>query len=217
MLEPESMMTWLGGGVACSFLIGSIPTGYLVGKAKGVDVRQHGSGNIGATNVGRILGRGWGALVLALDILKGVAGVLCVDWIVARVSAGALDAIDWRGIAFGSGAVLGHNFCPWLGWRGGKGIATTGGVLLAALPAAFLVAFATWVVLFGVSRIVSLASVFAALALGVAGMLRYGPGVLGWACVMLAVLAVVRHRANLVRLFQGEEPKAFQKKKEDNA
>lgn len=204
---------WLAGGAGCAFLVGSIPWGYVVGRVKGVDVRRAGSGNIGATNVGRILGRGWGALVLLLDLLKGVAGVLCVDWLVRRIAGGVLDGVDWRGVVFGVGAVLGHNFCPWLGWKGGKGIATTGGVLLAALPGAFLWAFGAWVVVFGLSRIVSLASLGAAVALGSAGMWVYGSGVRGWSCVVLGVLAVVRHRANIGRLLRGEEPRAFQKKK----
>ncbi len=212
-----AVVVWLMAGAACAFLVGSIPWGYLVGKLKGVDVRAHGSGNIGATNVGRVLGRGWGASVLLMDALKGVAGVLCVDWVVRRVAPGVVEGLEWRGVAFGVGAVLGHNFCPWLGWKGGKGIATTAGVLLAALPWAFLWAFGVWAVVFAASRIVSLASIAAAVVLGVAGMWRYGPGVLGWSCVVLGVLAVARHRANIGRLWRGEEPRAFQKKAEESA
>ncbi|HPA18904.1 MAG TPA: glycerol-3-phosphate 1-O-acyltransferase PlsY [Verrucomicrobiae bacterium] len=219
MLESESVMlvAWLAAGAALAFLVGSIPWGYVIGRAKGIDVRAHGSGNIGATNVGRLLGRGWGVLVFLLDALKGVAGVVCVDWLVEWLSAGALRGVDWRGIVFGVGAVLGHNFCPWLGWKGGKGIATSAGVLLAALPGAFLWAFGAWAVLFALTRIVSLASIGAAVVLAAAGMWRYGHGVLGWACLALAVLAVVRHRANIGRLFRGEEPRAFQKKKQEEA
>lgn len=209
------LVAWLGAGVACAFLIGSIPWGYVVGKAKGVDVRQQGSGNIGATNVGRTLGWRWGSLVLALDALKGVMAVLGVDWLMGRISADGLGDIEWRGIVLGVGAVLGHNFCPWLGWKGGKGIATSAGVLLAALPAAFLCAFGTWLVFFAATRIVSLASICGAIALGVAGMWLYGGGILGWACVVLSVLAVVRHRANIVRLLAGKEPRASRAKKED--
>ncbi|MCC6352407.1 MAG: glycerol-3-phosphate 1-O-acyltransferase PlsY [Verrucomicrobiae bacterium] len=209
-----AIIGWLAGGAACAFLVGSVPWGYVVGRAKGVDVRRHGSGNIGATNVGRVLGKGWGGLVLLLDALKGVGGVLGVDWLVGRMAPGILDGVEWRGIVFGVGAVLGHNFCPWLGWRGGKGIATSAGVLLAALPGAFLWAFGTWLVVFAASRIVSLASIGAAVVLGAAGMWRYGPGALGWSCVALGVLAVVRHRANIGRLLRGEEPRAFQKNRE---
>src|SRR5215813_7994932 len=123
------------------YLLGSIPSGYLVGRAKGIDIRQHGSGNIGSTNVLRTLGKGPGYFVFACDALKGVAAVLFAKkFFPATGDLGAIGAAV--------ACILGHNFTPWLGFKGGKGMATSLGVLIGLIPLASVVGFALWGVVF---------------------------------------------------------------------
>ena len=187
---------------AGAFVLGSIPTGYLVARAKGVDIRQHGSGNIGATNVFRTLGKPLGILVFFLDALKGFAAV----WL-ARHFGGESD---WTGIIAGVAAIAGHNYTPWLGFKGGKGIATSAGVLLALMPLAVLAIAAVWAALFFATRYVSLASIGAAAALPVAVAALWFTGrdgnapLLGFS-VLIAALAIWRHRSNIQRLLAGTE------------
>jgi glycerol-3-phosphate acyltransferase PlsY len=190
----------LASGLAAAFACGSIPFGYLAGRLRGIDVRQHGSGNIGATNVGRVLGKPWFFVVFLLDAAKGVAAVLLG-------SALAPGAPEWLRPALGLAAVLGHNYCPWLGFKGGKGIATTAGVLAAVCPFAFAWALGAWLVFFAASRIVSLGSLASAVALAISGPAHYGWGPIGFMAVLLGVVAVIRHRANIRRLLAGTEPR----------
>ena len=193
-----------------AFLLGSIPTGFLVARAKGVDIRQHGSGNIGATNVFRTLGKPLGILVFVLDALKGFAAV----WLAHRFG----DAPAWTGIIAAVAAIAGHNYTPWLGFKGGKGIATSAGVLLALMPWAVLAIAFVWLLVFQISRYVSLASICAAAALpmAVAALWFAGCGgngpLLGFSLVISA-LAIWRHRSNMERLRAGTESRFERKKK----
>ncbi len=185
-----------------AFLLGSIPTGYLVARAKGVDIRQHGSGNIGATNVFRTLGKPLGVLVFFLDALKGFAAV----WLALRYGG----ASAWPAILAAVAAIAGHNYTPWLGFKGGKGIATSAGVLIALMPWAVLAIALVWFAVFFATRYVSLASICAAAALPVAvGALWYfgcgGNGPLLGFAVLIAALAIWRHRSNIERLIAGTE------------
>lgn len=185
-----------------AFLLGSIPTGYLVARAKGVDIRQHGSGNIGATNVFRTLGKPLGVLVFFLDALKGFAAV----WL--ALCYGGASA--WPAILAAVAAIAGHNYTPWLGFKGGKGIATSAGVLIALMPWAVLAIAVVWFAVFFATRYVSLASICAAAALPVAvGALWYsgcgGNGPLLGFAVLIAALAIWRHRSNIERLMAGTE------------
>jgi glycerol-3-phosphate acyltransferase PlsY len=193
-----------------AFLLGSIPTGYLVARAKGVDIRRHGSGNIGATNVFRTLGKPLGILVFFIDALKGFSAV----WLANHFG----QACPWTGIVAAVAAIAGHNYTPWLGFKGGKGIATSAGVLLALMPWAVLIIAAVWFTVFKISRYVSLASICAAAALPVSvGALWYagcggnGP-LLGFALVISA-LAIWRHRSNIERLRAGTESRFERKNK----
>lgn len=193
-----------------AFLLGSIPTGYLVARAKGVDIRKHGSGNIGATNVFRTLGKPLGIFVFVADALKGFGAV----WLADRFGGGS----DWAGIIAAVAVIAGHNYTPWLGFKGGKGIATSAGVLLALMPYAVLAIAVVWIVVFKVSRYVSLASVCAAAALPVAvGGLWYagcgGNGPLLVFSVVISALAIWRHRTNIQRLRAGTESRFEPKKK----
>ncbi len=195
--------------VVLAYFLGSIPTGYLVAKAKGIDIRAVGSGNIGATNVFRILGKGPGIFVLTVDALKGWLACSLVAklvWLVfgdPKAEPGA--AYDYQSILAGICAVLGHNYTCWLKFKGGKGIATSAGVLIALVPKAFLVAFLVWLVIFLLSRYVSLASILAAFVLPFATwQLEKRPALIGITTFM-AVLAIYKHRANIQRLLNGTE------------
>ena len=201
----DLLLTALG-----AFLLGSIPTGYLVARAKGVDIRQHGSGNIGATNVFRTLGKPLGILVFFIDALKGFGAV----WLANHFG----EACPWTGIVAAVSAIAGHNYTPWLGFKGGKGIATSAGVLLALMPWAVLAIAIVWVVVFKVSRYVSLASICAAAALPVAvGALWSvgcgGNGPLLAFALLISALAIWRHRSNIERLRAGTESRFEPKKK----
>lgn len=197
--------------VLTGYLLGSIPFGLLVGRLNGIDIRQHGSGNIGATNVLRTLGKKWGYMTFALDVLKGVAAVVLVHFLPLREAAGFTPVI--LKIAAGLACIVGHNFPVWLKFKGGKGVATTGGVLVALLPLAALIAVAAWVVTFYATRYVSMASLVAAVAIPAAvwGIERQVDPLFGFSLVV-AALGIWRHRANIQRLLAGTESR-FEKKK----
>jgi acyl phosphate:glycerol-3-phosphate acyltransferase len=198
--------------ILSSYLLGSIPFGYLAGKIAGVDVREHGSRNIGATNVLRTLGWEYGYPVFLADALKGFSAVRLALWL-GDSSPGLTYKL---GVMAAICAVLGHNFPPWLGFRGGKGVATSAGAYLGLVPAAALVAVAVWILTFICFRFVSVASVTAAMAvpLGVCFFIpanAEGRGLLLFFSAALALLVIARHRANIRRLLEGTEPR-FQRK-----
>jgi glycerol-3-phosphate acyltransferase PlsY len=205
-------MIWLGI-LLLSYLLGSVPSGYLVAKSQGIDIRQHGSGNIGATNVLRVMGKKWGYPVFACDVLKGFLAVKLAG---ALAAAGHLDAV--LGAVLGAIAcILGHNYTVWLKFKGGKGIATSAGVLLGLFPLTVILAvLIIWLVVFFVGRYVSLASICAAVSLPVAVFLlvtRSGTDfwILFWFSVVIGALAVWRHRSNLARLANGTESRFTRK------
>jgi glycerol-3-phosphate acyltransferase PlsY len=199
-------MIWLLIAVV-SYLIGSIPSGYLVSHSQGIDIRQHGSRNIGATNVLRVMGKKWGYIVFLCDFLKGFFAVK-LGWFVAGhfflspVSGGVLAAIA---------CILGHNYTIWLGFKGGKGIATSGGVVLALFPLIVICCVAIiWIVVFYAGKYVSLASIIAAVALPVAVFLMVAKtGTDFWTLfgfsVLIGALAIWRHQSNIIRLINGTE------------
>lgn len=193
--------------VAIGYVSGSLPWGLWVGRAvKGVDVRTLGSGNLGATNVYRSLGPAIGVAVLVLDVAKGALPVWLVPGL--PIAANFPGGREWCAVAVGLAAVAGHVWTFLAGFRGGKGVATTAGVLLALAPAAFGVFVAVFLVTLFVSKYVSLGSILGALAFSIAlaflvpGGFRsptFGVGAL------LAILVIARHRENIVRLLRGEE------------
>lgn len=205
--------------IPTSYLIGSIPFGYVVGKVFGrIDIREHGSRNIGATNVGRVMGAKWGLFVLLLDLVKGLLPVGGL----ARVMLAPDDPnlVHWQ-VAAGVATILGHMFPCWLGFRGGKGVATSLGVVVCLAPWATAVAFATFAVTFGVTRIVSLASILASLAFALielgsrsATLFSANQWSLTAFSILVPLLIVVRHRSNIGRLWRGEEPR-FRAKHEE--
>jgi len=188
---------------AASYLLGAIPTGYWMGlRLKGIDVRQHGSGNLGATNVLRVLGKGPGMLTLAFDIAKGILPV---------IGAQRFFPNGWEiALAAGVAAILGHSTSPFVGFKGGKGVATTAGAFGALLPAPTLLA----VIVFGISlilsRIVSLSSILGAIALGIGAFFFSSIQPLAYAATGMSALVIWKHRANITRLLQGTEPRLGQ-------
>jgi glycerol-3-phosphate acyltransferase PlsY len=188
------------------YLLGSIPTGYLMGKARGIDVRQHGSGNIGATNVGRVLGRNWGLAAFACDFAKGFLALFLLRiYVFPQDVTWTVEALL---VACGLAAILGHNYTPWLGFKGGKGVATSAGVLGALLPVALVLVFSLWAIVVLITRYVSLGSMLAALALPVVTALLYkSEWVYFGLAALICVLVVWRHRSNIKRLLDGTESK----------
>ena len=191
-----------------AYLFGAIPFGLLVAKARGVDIRQHGSGNIGATNVFRVIGKGWGIFTFVLDALKGFIPAFFFPVI------GKLGG-DY-GVLFGLLAIVGHSFPVYLKFKGGKGVATSAGMLLGVAPAAVGIGFLCWVVCLFASRIVSLSSILAALAVGISVWFLDETLIVRIALSVLAALVVWLHRANIKRLMNGTENR-FGKKKEHQA
>jgi glycerol-3-phosphate acyltransferase PlsY len=194
-----------------SYLLGSFPAGYLAGRIAGIDIRKLGSGNIGATNVLRVLGKQFGYPVFLIDFAKGFAAVLLAMF-VARRSSGEAAYVELCAVVGGVCAVLGHSFPVWLRFKGGKGVATSIGVLFGLSPVAALIVCAVWIITFELSRYVSLASIIAVLALPVTVVARRFFGepttpVLFYFSLFLAAVVILRHRSNLARLFRGTEPR----------
>ncbi|MDD3704056.1 MAG: glycerol-3-phosphate 1-O-acyltransferase PlsY [Victivallaceae bacterium] len=200
----------------CSYLIGSIPWGFLIGRLYGVDIRKVGSGNIGATNVTRSLGKLPGRICFFLDLLKGFLPVLAVSMMLRRQYFD--DPDQFAQIIAAASAVLGHMFSVFMKFRGGKGISTIFGVLLGFSPWSFLAAGIVWVLVFLISRYVSMASIAACAVLPVAATLftmtevyYHSIWVLAF-LYLLSILAVIRHSANIRRLINGTENR-FERKR----
>jgi glycerol-3-phosphate acyltransferase PlsY len=204
--------------ILAAYLAGSIPFGLIISRTRGVDIRQHGSGNVGATNVGRVLGIRWGFLCFGLDVAKGLAPVLAYSMVVRPLEpGGAVAALQWLGVA--AAPMIGHVFPLWLGFRGGKGVATGLGVVLGLWPILTLpavVAGLLWVLTAKLTGYVSLASIAAAVSLpplAIAAGVYYGLSLAELAVFLgvtglLAALVVFRHRSNLANLRAGTEPRA---------
>jgi glycerol-3-phosphate acyltransferase PlsY len=212
--------------VIVSYLLGTIPSGLLISKSQGIDIREHGSKNIGATNVWRTMGRKWGLFAFICDTFKGWLAVIIGVSLAA--SLGVIVHLphdhvevkhlppDYVGIAAALGCIMGHNFPVWLRFKGGKGVATSLGVIIGMMPLVSIITFAIWAIVFKLSRYVSLASLIAALALPVVIVLFlfFGPSQ-GWSAVhgwgnfyfgvAAALMVLKRHTANLKRLLNGTE------------
>lgn len=183
--------------VILSYVLGSVPTGLWLGlKLRGVDIRQHGSKNIGATNTFRVLGKGLGIATLAGDILKG--------WVPVVLFA-RLDAWEYLPVLCGLAAILGHTFSLFLWFRGGKGVATSTGVFLGLAPVPTLIAGGVFAIVFAATRMVSAGSISAAAALIAAVFFIATPVPVRVVAVLAAVLVIVRHHANIRRILKGEE------------
>ena len=200
------------GVVLASYLIGCVPFGWLLAKSlKGVDLRTVGSGNVGATNAMRVLGRPLGILVFFLDAAKGALAILWLVPLVARTEAEALV-----GVMAGTAAVLGHCYSIFLGFGGGKGVATGCGALATFDPWIFAIGGLVWLAVLAATRWVALASIAMGLAFPIAAWWRLGDHapVVAMGAALLALLILVRHRSNMARMLAGTEPRVFQKRPE---
>ncbi|GAB5562662.1 MAG: glycerol-3-phosphate 1-O-acyltransferase PlsY [Synoicihabitans sp.] len=187
-----------------AYLLGALPFGYWVAKAKGVNIMEVGSKNPGATNVKRILGSGPGNLVFALDVVKGIAATMIPLIIEAGGERGTLG-YDVGGVVGVVGAVLGHSFSCFLGFRGGKGVATAAGGLFILMPLPCLIGGLSWVVTFYASRYVSLASIVSAVVMSILPWFMSFSVVVTTMASLLGVLVIIRHQANIKRLLAGTE------------
>lgn len=186
--------------VPAAYFLGSVPAGYLVVRwKKGIDIRTFGSGNIGATNVGRILGRKWSVAVAAFDMAKG--GIV----LVVGMASGVTDPLV-LGLS-GFAAVIGHDYPVWLSFRGGKGISTTYGVVFVLNPVAALGAGAIWYATLKLSRYVSVASMVSLWSMPVFMVFLAAPAAYVVSCVGLAALGVLRHSGNIRKILEGTEAK----------
>ena len=202
-------------GVVVAYLLGSIPTGYLAGKwLQGIDIRDHGSGSTGATNVLRILGKKAGAGVLLFDAFKGMVSVLLMKLIFAHPEWVTMpdSYYDWAIIGAALAAVVGHSQSIFLGFRGGKSVAISIGVLLIIKPIVALATFVTFASVLATSRVVSLSSICGAIAVMVFMILLQQPLPYILFGVFASGYVIIRHRANIQRIFDGTEPKLGEKK-----
>lgn len=190
-----------------AYLVGSVPFGLIISRMLGIDIRKHGSGNIGATNVFRVVGKKWGITVFILDALKGYASVL-LPFIFKQEAGLNLS------LTLALAVILGHTFPIWLKFKGGKGVATSLGAFLAAAPKPALITFALWIIVLFITRIISAASLSAAFAFPIVVWLIYphetpGYNVLMLTSLFLAAFIFYTHRQNIQRLLKGEEKRIF--------
>ncbi|MDD5166952.1 MAG: glycerol-3-phosphate 1-O-acyltransferase PlsY [Candidatus Omnitrophica bacterium] len=210
-------MLWTILAIIISYLLGSIPTAYIYGRIfKKIDIRKLGSGNVGATNALRVLGKRAGIIVLLLDILKGSIAVVFLGDLLAPKMIISDEAAR---VILGLACISGHNWTIFLNFKGGKGVATTFGVLLglalriAGLKMVLLLAILTWLSVFIISRIVSLASVVTAIGLPLYALLFKVSFPVVLLSSILSIFLILRHRSNLKRLLQGKEPQLDFRKK----
>ncbi len=191
-----------------AYLLGAVPFGLLVAKSRGIDIRTQGSGNIGATNVFRCIGKGWGIFTFVLDALKGFVPAFFFPQL-GHVS-------PEFGVLFGMAAIVGHSFPVYLKFKGGKGVATSAGMLLGVAPAVVGIGFSCWVLCLVISRYVSVASIAASITVAVSVWVLNKGLVVNIALTILSVLVIWLHRSNIKNLLNGTENR-FGKKKEASA
>lgn len=197
-------------GILISYLLGSIPSAYLFGRVlKGIDIRKHGSGNVGATNAMRVLGKGPGIAVFIIDTLKGFVAVAVLGNML--LAKGVPVSGDVLGLLLALACVFGHNWTIFLGFKGGKGVATTAGTLIAmavrtpALWKVLGIAIAVWLLTMIITRTVSVATLLATVTFPVASAFLNLSRVYLWTGIILCVLIILRHTSNIRRLVQGKE------------
>lgn len=207
-------MPWIISGIITSYLIGSIPTAYIFGRLlKGIDIRKFGSGNVGATNALRVLGKTAGITVLILDALKGFVCIFVLGNFLALKVTHIPDETSL--VILGLSCICGHNWTVFLRFKGGKGIAATLGVLIglafkiSSLKAVLGLLLLTWLVIFIIGRIVSLASVLTGIAMPVYMLLFRQPAILISLSIILSLFIILRHKSNLKKILRGEEPRLF--------
>ncbi len=208
------MLTLIGIALV-AYLLGSFPAGYIAGRLAGIDIRKVGSGNVGATNVTRVFGRRLGYSVFVLDLAKGLAAVEAAV-IMGKGAQSSAQFVDFCAVIAAFFSVIGHSYSIWLGFTGGKGVATSIGALFGVNWIMALIVCAVWVAVFQTTRYVSIASIAAAVALPIAAgimlFLKELPTPIPlYFSLCLATIIVVRHRSNLSRLLKGTEPRFARK------
>ena len=202
--------------ILCAYLLGNIPFGWLIARARGINLFEHGSGNIGATNVFRVVGKGFGISCFLLDFSKGFIAAGLLPALI--LPPDQLEVHRYMGLVCGAAAIAGHNWPAVLKFKGGKGIASSGGVLAAVAPLAVVAALSVWILSMVVTRYVSLSSILAATAVIVSGWVLYRDDlVVAGVLTVLGLLAILRHRSNIQRLMKGEESRFGKKKQEESA
>ena len=204
-------------GIIISYLVGGIPFGYLIAVAKGIDIRTQGSGNIGATNVGRVLGKKYGLIIFILDMLKGFIVVFFVPAAVSSAVNIPTTTDNLLVVLCGFCAVLGHAFPVYLKFKGGKAVATSFGVFIWLVPISIAIAFGVWLLTVIVTRYVSLGSIIGSMALVGAIVVvvnsPFGDNMyLTAMSVAVAIIIIARHTSNIQRIIAGTEKKVFSKK-----
>ncbi|MEM6255258.1 MAG: glycerol-3-phosphate 1-O-acyltransferase PlsY [Cyanobacteria bacterium P01_D01_bin.156] len=209
------MVWWIAGGLLIlAYLLGSLPTGFAIAKVfKGIDIREHGSGNTGATNVFRVVGKQAGITVLVIDLLKGLIAVVVARWVMDQVGA-STEFSTWVQTLTALLAMLGHSRSIWLNFTGGKSAATGLGVLLALSWTAGLGTAVIFGLVFGLSRTVSLGSISAATAAPLLMFLTGQPLPFKLLAILAGAYVILRHRSNISRLLAGTEPKLGSKPQE---
>jgi glycerol-3-phosphate acyltransferase PlsY len=199
------ILAWAGFAMG-AYLLGAVPFAFLIGRLRGVDIRKVGSGNVGATNVFRTVGKPWGIAAFVLDAAKGFVPAFLFPKAMAAMTGAEAHREVWA-LVFMALAIAGHNWPVYLGFRGGKGVATSAGGLLGAAPAAVGVGAAAWVAVFGLGRYVSLASIVTAIVVAASAWIFYGAQevVRPVAITVLAAVIILRHRSNIQRLRAGTE------------
>lgn len=212
---------WAAVCALAAYLLGSIPFGLIIGKANGVDIRTQGSCNIGATNVTRVVGKWWGKLCFFCDFAKGLVPVLAVRFFLNKQGLPDDDFYGLLPVLTAFFAVLGHIFPVYLKFKGGKGVSTVAGVVLALNPLSVVAAGIVWAAFFFIWRYVSLASIAAAVMLPVSAFALTFAGIrmnlpVGVLLILFSILTIVKHRSNIQRLLNGTESRFEKKKKEQS-
>lgn len=201
-------MIYIPLAVLAAYLIGAIPTGFIFAKAiKGIDIRQHGSGNVGATNVFRILGKGPGIAVFVVDFSKGLLAVTVIPLVFKHLFAGMSTLNGSLYLILGAAAIAGHIWTVFLDFKGGKGVATTAGVMAGLAPLLMLAGLIVWAAAFSIWRYVSLASILAAVSLPTLAAIAGKDIYFIFFCSILCIVGIYSHRSNIKRLLNGTEKK----------
>ncbi|MDT7879563.1 MAG: glycerol-3-phosphate 1-O-acyltransferase PlsY [Candidatus Hydrothermia bacterium] len=185
--------------ILVSYILGSIPFGYIIAKMKGIDITKLGSGNIGATNVGRYLGKPYFFIVLFLDAIKGFIPTILFK---------LLFGLEY-GILAGLFSVIGHSYSIFMKFKGGKGVATGLGVSIALIPIETIIGFGVWFLVLTIFKIVALASIISAISVFIVVLFLEKSSLIKIVCGIIAVLIVLRHKSNIERIIKGTEPKFY--------
>jgi len=200
-------------GFASAYIIGSIPTAYIFGRVlKGIDIREYGSGNTGATNVFRVIGKAPGIIVLIIDVIKGLVSATYLAS--GFLYLAPVTRPDLYRILVGLSAIAGHNWTLFLKFKGGKGVATSAGVVIGLIPKIFWLGFVVWLITFFITGFVSLGSIVAAISVPIFTLAFGEPAEIVIFMCLLCLIIVYKHKSNIRRLARGEEKRiAFFKKK----